>query len=173
MEKKRSKKKKRKVNVKRLSIILIILIAIIVIFVGILNLLIKVFSPEFAYGNYSNNNSGLAISSGGTVYYNKYEDGIYKVKNKKETKLTDETAYSITIVKNTLYYLTISENNTIDLKSITTDGQEMKKITTLSTPISKFYIENNNVFYVSNRQKMKIVRLSLENLEEKIGRAHV
>ncbi len=167
MENKSNKKKKRKVNVKRLSLILIILIAIIAVCIGILNLIIKAVSPETAFGNYSNNNAGLAISSGGTVYYNKYEEGIFKVKNNKETRLTNETAYSITLVKKTLYYLTISENNTIDLKSVSIDGSDMKTITTLSTPISKFYIDNNNVFYVSNRQKMKIVSLSLENLEEK------
>lgn len=166
MKKKSNSRKKRKVNIKRLALLLSILIVIIVIIVGIFKLVVNLVSPEIAVGNYSNNNSGLAVSYGGVVYYNKYEEGIFKVKNKKETKLTDETAYSITVVKNTLYYLTISESNTIDLKSISIDGENSKKITTLSTPISKFYIENNNVFYVSNRQKMKIAKLSLENLEE-------
>lgn len=167
MGKRSNKRKKRKINSKRLALLLAILVVIIAIIVGIFKLVLKIASPESSVGNYSNNNAGLAVSSGGVVYYNKYEDGIFKVKNKKETKLTDETAYSIVVVKKTLYYLTISENNTIDLKSISIDGEDSKKIATLSTPISKFYIENNNVFYVSNRQKMQIVKLSLENLEEK------
>lgn len=166
MENKSRKIKKRKVNMKRLSLIFVILLVIIAVFIGILNLLIKAFSPEKVFGNYSNNNAGLAVSSGGTVYYNKYEEGIFKAKNKNETRLTNETAYSITLVKNTLYYLTISDSNTIDLKCINTNGEDMKTITTLSTPISKFYIEDNNVFYVSNRQRMKIAKISLENLEE-------
>ena len=70
MENKSRKIKKRKVNIKRLSLILVILLVIIAVFIGILNLLIKAFSPEKVFGNYSNNNAGLAVSSGGTVYYN-------------------------------------------------------------------------------------------------------
>lgn len=159
-------KKKRKVNVKRLSLIIAIAVVILAVIIGILSLIIKAISPEKVAGNYSNNNAGLAISNGGTVYYNKYEKGIFKVKNNKETQLTNETAYSITLVKNTLYYLTISEVNTIDLKSVNTDGQESKKIATLSTPISKFYIDNNYVIYTTNKEKMRIVKLSLDNLEE-------
>jgi len=116
-------------------------------------------------GNYAN--SGLVIEDGSTVYYNKYENGIFKVKGNKETQITSETAYSITLVKNTIYYLTISESNTIDLKSINKNGEEQKKIATLSTPFSKFYIENNQVLYVTNKEKMRIVKLSLDNLEEK------
>jgi len=163
---KAKKNSKIKVNKKRLSIVIAMLAVAIILLIGILNLILRVFSPEKPFGNYSNNNAGLAIADGNTVYYNKYESGIFKVKGKKETKLTDETAYSITLVKNTLYYLTISENNTIDLKKVNTDGEGKEKIATLSTPMSKFYIDDNNVFYITNKEKMRIVKLSLEDLTE-------
>lgn len=160
------KNSKIKVNKKHLIVVIAILIAGIIILSGILTLISKAFAPEKPIGNYSNNNAGLAIADGKTVYYNKYESGIFKVKGKKETKLTDETAYSITLVKNTLYYLTISESNTIDLKKVNTNGEGQEKIATLSTPMSKFYIEDNNVFYITNKEKMRIVKLSLEDLTE-------
>lgn len=160
------KNSKIKVNKKRLSLVIAILAVAIILVIGILSLILRAFSPEKPFGNYSNNNAGLAIADGNTVYYNKYESGIFKVKGKKETKLTDETAYSITLVKNTLYYLTISESNTIDLKKVDTNGENNEKITTLSTPMSKFYIEDNNVFYITNKEKMRIVKLSLEDLTE-------
>ena len=137
------KNSKIKVNKKRLSLVIAILAVAIILVIGILSLILRAFSPEKPFGNYSNNNAGLAIADGNTVYYNKYESGIFKVKGKKETKLTDETAYSITLVKNTLYYLTISESNTIDLKKVDTNGENNEKITTLSTPMSKFYIEDH------------------------------
>lgn len=159
------KKKKRKVKVKRLLLLIAIAVVILTAIVGIISFIIKLFSPEKVAGNYAN--TGLVIEDGNTVYYNKYEDGIFKVKGNKETQITSETAYSMTLVKNTIYYLTISESNTIDLKSVNKNGEEQKKITTLSTPFSKFYIENNEVFYVTNKEKMRIVKFSLDNLEEK------
>lgn len=159
------KKKKRKVKVKRLLLLIAIVVIILTAIVGVINFIAKLFSPEKVAGNYAN--TGLAIKDGNVVYYNKYENGIFKIKGNKETQITSETAYSITLVKNTIYYLTISENNTIDLKSVNKNGENQKKIATLSTPFSKFYIEDNNVIYVTNKEKMKIVKISLDNLEEK------
>ena len=114
------KKSRRKVKMKRLAILLIIALAIIAITVGILNLIIKFISPEKVVGNSSN--GGLVISDGKAIYYNKYETGIFEVKNKKEKQITNETAYSMTLVKDTIYYLTVSDSNTIDLKSVNING---------------------------------------------------
>ena len=43
-------------------------------------------------------------------------DECFKVKGKDEYQITDETAYSMTQVDDTIYYLTLSNSNTLDLK---------------------------------------------------------
>ena len=119
-------KKKLRLNMKRIIVLAILLIIILLIFWGIGKLILKLFSQEKVVGNYDN--MGLAIEDGKTVYYNKYEKGIVKRENKKETQLTDKTAYSMTIINDIIYYITVSDENTIDLNSVKTTGEDLKKI---------------------------------------------
>ena len=63
-------------------------------------------------------NMGLAYYYDGHIYYNKWEEGIFKVNKFSEEKLTDETAYSINIVDDVIYYISVSKDQEILLKSI-------------------------------------------------------
>ncbi len=157
-------KKKLKLNIRRIIVLSIITIILLLILWGMGKLVLKLFSPEKVVGNYAN--MGLAVEDGKTVYYNKYERGIIKKENKKETQLTEKTAYSMTIIDDTIYYITVSDSNTIDLNSVKTTGEDVKKIKTLYTAISKFYIENGYAYYVSNKDNIGIYKISLETGEE-------
>lgn len=162
MEKK--KNKKLKLNKRRIIVLTVFAIICVLLIWGIINLFKSIFADEKIAGNYAN--MGLAVNSGKITFYNKYEDGIVKIKGGEEYQITDETAYSINIVGNTVYYLTLSNSNTLDLKSVKENGDEPTKIKTLSTSLSKFYIEDGYVYYVSNKDAVGIVKLSLETKEE-------
>lgn len=163
-----NKKKSSKLKLNRRRVIVLIVLAIIcvLILLGIYNLFKLIFSKEKSVGNLSN--LGLALVDGNTTFYNKYEDGIVKVKGGEEYQITDETAYSMTIIDDTIYYLTLSNSNTLDLKSVKTNGDAPTKIKTLSTPTSKFYIEDGFVYYITNQSVAGIAKLSLETNEEKL-----
>ena len=163
-------KEKIKVNKKIIIPIVITSILIFVIF-GIVKLT-KVLSKEIVYGNLSN--MGLAVEKDGVIYYNKYEEGIVKIKAGKEYNITEETAYSMNIVNDKIYYLTVSELNTIDIKSVKTNGDSLKKIKTIYTPITKIYIQDGYAYYVTNKDGNGIVKLNIETGEEnKIFQANI
>ena len=157
---KRNKKRKIKLNRRRIIVLLVLALILFLIIFGIINLFKLLFSKEEVAGNLAN--MGLVVEGKNAVYYNKYEEGIIKVRKGEETKITDETAYSMTLIDDTIYYLTVSSSNTIDLKSVKTTGDDLKKIKTLQTIISKFYIENNFVYYIENGEKYGIAKYSLE-----------
>lgn len=159
-----NKKKKLKLKSRRIIILIVLSLIIFLMFFGVIKLILKLFSPEYTVGNYAN--MGLVIEDGNTVYYNKFEKGIVKIEKGKETQLTEETAYSMTLVDDTIYYLTISSTNTIDLNSVKTTGADLNKIKTLYTAISKFYIEDGYVYYVSNKDNVGLYKISLETNEE-------
>ena len=158
--------KKENLNVKLLIRRIVVIIVLLVFLVILIKLLSTVFRKEKVVGNL--NNRGLAIGVGKETYYNKYEKGIFKVKGNKEYKLTEETAYSITYYKDKLYYLTVSNSNSIDLKSVDTNGENLEFIKTLPTRISKFYIENGFVYYVTNKDVTGLSKLELETKKESI-----
>lgn len=162
------KKKKSKLKLNRRRVIVLIVLAVIgaLLIWGFINLFKLMFSNEKNAGNLAN--MGLALESGNTTFYNRYEEGIVKVKKGEEYQITDETAYSMTVIGDTVYYLTLSNSNTLDLKSVKENGDAPTKIKTLSTPLSKFYIENGYVYYLSNKDVVGIVKLSLETNEEVI-----
>ena len=93
----------------------------------------------------------LAYEDNNVVYYNKYDKRIVKIKGGKEYQITDESASSITVIGDTIYYLTVSSSNTIDLKSVKTNGDALTNIKTLYTPVSKFYIEDGYLYYITNK----------------------
>jgi hypothetical protein len=163
MENKKTKRKM-KLNARRIIVLIALILIILLVIFGLVKLFKVIFSKEKIVGNEAN--MGLAIADGNTVYYNKYENGIVKVKNGEEYQITDETAYCINIVDDTIYYLTVSSSNTIDLKSVKTNGDSLTKIKTLSTSISKFYIEDGYAYYATD--STGISKLSLETSEENI-----
>lgn len=163
MEKKK-KNISNKLIIRRTIIIVILILLIILLLFGIKSLVNLIFSGERVVGNL--NNRGLAAESGNEVYYNKYEKGIVKVKGGKEYQITDETAYSMTVIDNIIYFLTVSDTNTIDLKKVETNGNNLTKIKTLSTPISKFYIEDNYLYYITDKDVVGISKLELATGQE-------
>lgn len=146
---------------KFLKILLIILILIIIVAIVIFNITKHKSSEN---GNMSN--MGLAIKYKGVTYYNKYEKGIFAVKNGTETSLTDETAYSLTIYENKIYYMTIADFNNIVIKYVDLDNGEVKNVMTIYTSISKFYIVDDYIYYFINDVQSGICRSSINGGEE-------
>lgn len=155
---------KLKLNKRRVIVLAVLLIICILIIIGICNLFKSLFKKETSFGNLSN--LGLVTSNGNITFYNKYEDGIVKVKGNEEYQITDETAYSMKVIDDTIYYLTLSNSNSLDLKSVKTNGDAPTKIKTLSTSTSKFYIEDGYVYYITTQDVVGIAKLSLETNEE-------
>ena len=87
----KNKLSKLKLNKRRIIVLIVLAIICVLILIGIINLLKLMFAKEKAAGNLSN--LGLALTDENMVFYNKYEDGIVKVKGKEEYQITDETAY--------------------------------------------------------------------------------
>jgi hypothetical protein len=125
---------------------------------------VGLFSGAQAAGNKSN--MGLAVEDSGVIYYNKYEEGIVKVKSGKEYQITDETAYSLNVVDDTIYYLTVSDNGTIDIKSVETNGNNLTYIASIFTSLSKIYVEDGFIFYISNKDTPGIAKLNITTHEE-------
>ena len=163
-------KEKIKINKKKFVCVVGILLIICVI-LGITKI-INLFLKEVGAGNDAN--MGLAVEKDGIVYFNKYEDGIVKVKNGEEYQITDETAYSMNIVGDIIYYLTVSDLNTIDIKSVETNGNGLRRIKTIYTAITKIYIQDNYIYYATNKDGNGIVKLNIETeKEEKIIEANI
>ena len=166
MEKEVKKKKKLKLNKRRIIVLVVALIILLLLIVGIVNLFKLIFAKEKSVGNLSN--MGLVLEDGNTVFYNKFEDGIIKVKGNKEYQITDETAYSMTMYEDEIYYLTVSSLDTIELKKVKDNGDGLTKIKTLATTISKFYIKDGYVYYASNGEVKGISKLSLADNSENV-----
>ena len=113
---KEKKKSKLKLNKRRVIVLIVAALLLILLLTGIINLFKLIFAKENSAGNLSN--MGLVLEDGNTVFYNRYEDGIIKVKGNKEYQITDETAYSMTMYEDEIYYLTVSSLNTIELKKV-------------------------------------------------------
>ena len=160
------KKKKLKLNKRRIIVLIVALILLLLLIVGIVNLFKLLFAKEKSVGNLSN--MGLVLEDGNTVFYNKFEDGIIKIKGNKEYQITDETAYSMTMYEDEIYYLTVSSLDTIELKKVKENGDGLTKIKTLATTISKFYIKDGYVYYASNGDVKGISKLSLADNSENV-----
>ena len=81
MEKKKSKLKF-KLTRRRVIVLIIAALLLLLLLVGIVNLFKLIFAKEKSVGNLAN--MGLVVEDGNTLFYNKYEDGIVKVKGNKE-----------------------------------------------------------------------------------------
>lgn len=165
-------KEKLKIKIDRKKILLIVVTILAILIVIGIGKLVKAISKEKVAGNFAN--MGLAVEKKGVIYYNKYEEGIVKVKGGKEYQITDETAYSMNIVKDTIYYLTVSDLNTIDIKSVETNGNNLKKIKTIYTTISKIYVQDGYIYYATNKDGNGIVKLNIETeKEDKIVKSNI
>ena len=162
MEKKKSKLK---LNRRRVIVLIVAALLLLLLIVGVVNLFKLIFAKEKSVGNLAN--MGLVVENGNTLFYNKYEDGIVKVKGNKEYQITDETAYSMTVYNDEIYYLTVSSVNTIELK-VKDNGDGLTGIKTLNTTLSKFYIKDDFVYYATTNTVNGISKLSLADKSEKI-----
>lgn len=152
-----------KINKKKVVFLAVILIAVIILAILISNLFK---GKDDVNGNISNR--GLATYVDGVTFYNRYENGIVKYKGNKEYLITDETAYSINVVGDDIYYLTVSDSGDIDIKTVKTNGDGLKKIKTIGTSISKIYVQDGYIYYSTNREIDGIARINIENNEETI-----
>lgn len=117
-------------------------------------------------GNVSN--MGLALEHRGTTYYNKYEKGIFAFKGDTETQLTDETAYSLTFYEDKIYYMTIEDFNQVVIKYVDIKNGNVKSVATIYTSISKFFIEDESIFYFTNHGENGICKMDLNGENETI-----
>lgn len=117
-------------------------------------------------GNISN--MGLAASNDEGVFYNKYEDGIVKVKGTDELQITNETAYAINLVGDDVYYLSVGDTSNIAIKKVKTNGSGMAVIKTVRTSISKMYIESNSIYYATNDNNGGIAKMNLDGSDERV-----
>lgn len=141
---------------------------IVIIICIVLILAILIIRKDKTQENGNLANMGLVIQSNGVVYYNKYEKGIFSSKNGKEKQITDETAYSLNFYKNKIYYLTIADFNEVVIKSVDIDGENQKNIATVHTSISKICVENDFIYYASNKNGGGIAKINLQDKTETI-----
>ncbi len=140
---------------------LIIGIALLVI-----TICICIWKQSDANGNSAN--MGLVCQKDGVVYYNKYEKGIFALKNGQETQLTSETAYSLNIFENKIYYITVADFSNIIIKSVDINGENGKAIATIYTSISKIYVTQNAIYYATNETGKGIAKIDLTGENEQI-----
>lgn len=152
---------KLKLNGKKNILIILIAIIAVLLVIGIFNLIKNIFSGMKIYGNEAN--MGLAIADGNEVYYNKYDTGIVKVKSGKEYQITNESAVSMVKQGDYIYYLTVSLDNTIALKSVKTNGEDNKLVKDLYTPLNKFYMDGDVIYYVSNKDHYGIDQYNIKS----------
>lgn len=157
-------KKTVKFNKKNIAII----VAVILI-ISIIITMFAIFGKRKINGELGNlSNMGLAASGDGAVFYNKYEDGIVKVKGFEEFQITNETAYGINVVGEDVYFLSVGDTSNINIKRVKTNGNELKTIKTVKTSISKIYVADNYIYYATNETQDGIAKLTLDGTQETI-----
>lgn len=148
------------------------IIAIIIAVILIISIIITIFAlsgkrkMNGELGNLSN--MGLAASGDGAVFYNKYEDGIVKVKGFDEFQITDETAYGINIIGEDVYYLCVNDPSNIAIKRVKTNGNELRTIKNVKTSISKMYVADGYIYYATNEVQDGIAKLSIDGSKETV-----
>lgn len=152
-----------KIRLSKKKIMLTIVLLIVIILMILTSKLINAITKDKDVSNLGN--MGLAVIDGKNVYYNKWEEGIFKVKGFSEEKLTEETAYSMNIVDDTIYYLSVSSDQEILLKSIKTNGKDLTTLKRLYTSISKIYVQDGFIYFVTNEGLDGISRYNIETGE--------
>ena len=156
--------KTKKLNKKKAVIIAVLILIIAIISVVLIVIGSNGKNKETILGNISN--LGLVTENTDSIFYNKYEKGIVKVKGNKEYQITNETAYSMQLVGDYIYYLTTGENNNLLIKSVKTNGDELTTFKEIQTSISKFYIVNNTIYYANIGETNGISKISIDTGEE-------
>ena len=82
-----------KIKLSKRKVMTLIVFIVVLIMINFTLKWIKTINKDRNISNLGN--MGLVVEDGKTIYYNKWEEGIVKVKGNKETLLTEETAYSI------------------------------------------------------------------------------
>lgn len=159
-----NQKKKTGLN-KKMLIAIIVAIILVIMIVITLSVIVGRKRTNSELGNISN--MGLAISSDEGVFYNKYEEGIVKVKGLDEAQITNETAYSLNALGDEIYYLSVGDND-ISIKKVKSNGSGMEVIKKINTSISKMYIEANSIYYATNDNNGGIAKLNLDGTDERI-----
>lgn len=145
---------------------LIILLTSIIIIITAFMILRKCSTKKIENGNIAN--IGLVAENNGIVYYNKYEKGIFSNKNGKEKQLTEETAYSINIYKDKIYYLTVADFSNVMIKRVDINGENLTTISNINTSISKIFVEDNYIYYLTNKDEKGIARMNLEGQNQEL-----
>lgn len=135
----------------------------IIILVVIGSLKLVIFRKSQRNGNMAN--MGFVTKNNNVVYYNKYDEGIVAYQNGKEQKLTDETAYSITVLDDQIYYITVADLSNVVIKSVATNGENLKTIATIYTSLSKFFVSSDEIYYLTNKG---IAKMDLNGQNETI-----
>ena len=160
-----NQKKKFKINNK---VLITLILALILIIMTLITFSVikgkKGLNSEL--GNIAN--MGLAARNTEGVFYNKYEDGIVKVKGLDEQQITNETAYAINLYGDDIYYLSVNNSNNIAIKKVKTNGSGMTIIKNVNTSISKMYLEDNYIYYVTNENGGGIAKLKLDGKDDHI-----
>lgn len=148
--------------------IIAIVVAVILI-VSIIITVLALFGKRKINGELGNlSNMGLAASGDGAVFYNKYEDGIVKVKGFDEFQITDETAYGINIIGEDVYYLCVNDPSNIAIKKVKTNGNELRTIKNVKTSISKIYVVDGYIYYATNETQDGIAKLNIDGSKETV-----
>lgn len=131
----------------------------------------NVYMKKNSFHNGNLSNYGMAVEDkNGNIFFNKYGEGIYCLNGENEIKLVNEkNVYSLNIVNDKLYYLSVEEFSKIIIKSINTDGSNHSIVTSISTPITKIFVDSKYIYYVNNKEYTGITKIYLSNgREEKI-----
>lgn len=158
---------KKQINLSKKKIIAIVVAVILVISIIVTGF--ALFGKRKMNGELGNlSNMGLASSGDGAVFYNKYEDGIVKVKGFDEFQITDETAYGINVIGEDVYYLSVSDPSNIAIKKVKTNGNELRTIKNVKTSISKIYVADGFIYYATNDTQAGIAKLSVDGSKETV-----
>lgn len=148
---------------------LVALIIAVVLIISIIITMFAIFGKKKINGELGNlSNMGLACSGDGAVFYNKYEEGIVKVKGFEEFQITNETAYGINVVGDDVYFLSVGDTSNIAIKKVKTNGNELKTIKNIKTSISKIYVVDNSIYYATNELQDGIAKMNLDGTNERV-----
>lgn len=142
--------------------------AIVGVIIVVVLVISKIIGKQQNQENGNVSNMGLVLEHQGTTYYNKYEKGIFAVKGDTETQLTDETAYSLTFYDDKIYYMTIADFNQVVIKYVDLKNGNVKNVATIYTSISKFFIEDERIYYFTNHSENGICKMDLNGENETI-----
>lgn len=155
-----------KIRLSKRKVMLTILLVFVIILIVLTSKLIGFITKDREVSNLGN--MGLAVQDGKYIYYNKWEEGIFKSKGNKEEMLIDETAYSMNVVDDTIYFLSVSSKQEILLKSIKTNGEDLKTLKRLYTSISKIYVQDGYIYFVTNEGLDGISKYNIETGESNL-----